>query len=45
MEKKFDNFMVFYLNKSEREQEIKVSLYADKMLRLALDKKNKIKNK
>ena len=26
----------------EREQEIRVSLYADKMLRLALDNKNKI---
>ena len=29
----------------EREQEIKVSLYADKMFRLALDNKNKIMEK
>ena len=29
----------------EREQEIRVSLYADKMLRLALDNKNKIMEK
>lgn len=27
---------------SEREQEIRVSLHADKMLRMALDNKNKI---
>ena len=29
----------------EREQEIRVSLYADKMLRIALDNKNKIMEK